>query len=236
MVYGRSEPAGRPVVSQAPHRRRLRCRQDHARRRDQRGPPAADRGGPERARRWRRRYPGRRSLKRTTTVAMDFGRITFPASACCTCSARLARSVSGSCGTSWPLGRSPRSCGRHAAASRLLLVDRLLRADGTRRSWWLPNAFRRFACVRPSRHSECPGRRQRRARTAVRRAQARVGQGGAGQPGQVRDERQQAAGTRSASAEGSRGVSLTANLADGTIGPNGYGRHAGYMLPGHAGR
>jgi hypothetical protein len=38
--------------------------------------------------------------KTTTTVAMDFGRISFPRGWCSTCSARPGRSDSGSCGTS----------------------------------------------------------------------------------------------------------------------------------------
>ncbi len=37
-----------------------------------------------------------------TTVAMDFGRITLDPRTCSTCSARPARSGSGSCGTSCP--------------------------------------------------------------------------------------------------------------------------------------
>ena len=46
--------------------------------------------------------------KTTTTVALDFGRITLGARSCCTCSACPGRSASRSCGTSWPTAHSAR--------------------------------------------------------------------------------------------------------------------------------
>ena len=96
--------------AQDPGRRGLRGRQDDLHRRGERD-RAAD------ARRSSSPRPASASTtstgvehKTTTTVAMDFGRITLdPRASSSTCSARRGRTASGSCGTSCPTGRSARS-------------------------------------------------------------------------------------------------------------------------------
>ena len=95
---------------QDPDRRRIRGRQDHAGRLAQRDPPAAHRGAAQRAGRrastgstaWSARPPPRSRW----TSAGSPSATTWSS----TCSARPARSGSGSCGTSWPTARSARSC------------------------------------------------------------------------------------------------------------------------------
>ena len=95
----------RAPAPEDPRRRRLRGGQDHAGRRGQRDPAAADRGGAHRRRASAPTTSSGVESKRTTTVAMDFGRITISRRpACSTCSARRDRTGSGSSGTSWRTG------------------------------------------------------------------------------------------------------------------------------------
>ena len=91
--------------------------QDHARRRDQRGPAAAHRGGPDQRER-RHRRPGGRGEQdhdhRRHGLRPDHPRRRW----CSTCSARPARNASGSCGTSWHSARSAPWCWPTPAAWR----------------------------------------------------------------------------------------------------------------------
>ena len=191
MAFGPSDRASdRRAAGRAqdPGRRRLRRGQDHPGRRGQRDPAAADRGVPHRREASASTTLSGVEAKRTTTVAMDFGRITF--------NDDLVLYLFGTPGQDrfwflWDelaLGRARRGrAGRHPAAGRLLPVGGLLRAarHAVHRGGQLLRGRPTLRARRgPARARPRPGR----PGDPLRRPASAIGQGGADHPGRARHE------------------------------------------------
>ena len=132
------------------------------------------------------------SAKTTTTVAMDFGRISFPS--------QLVLYLFGTPGQErfWFMwdDLAIGAIGAVVMADTRRMADCFASIDYFEQQRHAVHhrgqLLRRRSAVRAGRHQDRPDPGARGAHRAVRRAEARLGEEGPGQPGQVRDEQQPA--------------------------------------------